>query len=385
MRPQARIAVEKDAAIANPNPGVDLEELASQGMQVVRDTFGGISAKAWAGYNAVSKRVIELAGGDPSSSVHFYSSAAYREAAEAGRLFPGTDVIIGEDSGRGQDDFTAFTHVEGDSAPEIAAEETPEFYEALARRPGLRMGEPVELSLVEDGILNNSLELAKELPETLSQFGSNVREDIVGIATSLVSKTSEVSDEVVGKAATIFEAFNDTMDDVSFREYTSFIENFINPGRTITEANLGEAEVTAMRELVASARAKGRKNVDYLDMGSSESEAIDGPGLFGGIANPAVRVQRVVGGFKFFENDQGETMVVNTYNFNGNPLNNKSRIKFYDAYQKGDFETMAKVAYSLRKKPVSFASVLGYVRQEELKAAGEPHETEMVINLGVIN
>ena len=384
LRPQARAAIAKDEAVANPNP-INLEELAEQGMQTARDAFGGIAARAYAGYNSAVERVIEAAGGVADAAVHFYSALDYREAAAAGQVEPGTDIVIGEDTGNGRNDYTAFTHIDGDSAPAIASEETPEFYEALARRPGLRMGEPVNISLVEDGILDNTLEIAKQLPESFSTFSKNVREDVAEIATSLVSKTSEVSDAAIGKAASVFEAFNETMDDVSFREYTSFISNFVNPGRTITETDLGDAEVNSMRELIASAKAAGRNFVDYTDMGSSEAESIDAPGLFGGITNPMVRVQRVVGGFQFSENEQGETIVRNTYNFNGNPQKNKSRVQFYEAYKEGDYETMGDIAYRLRFQPVSFASVLGYVRQEELKASGKPHETEMVINLGVIN
>jgi hypothetical protein len=174
------------------------------------------------------------------------------------------------------------------------------------------------------------------------------------------------------------------MGDISFREYTSFIGNFVNPGRTITEDNLSSGEIDAMRDLITDARSQGKSAVDYTDMGSSEAESIDSPGLFGGIANPLVRVQRVVGGFQFSKNDKGETLVKNTYNFNGNPKKNKSRVQFYEAYKKGDFETMANIAYRLRTRPISFASVLGYVRQEELKAENKPHESEMIINLGII-
>ncbi|MDB4225471.1 hypothetical protein N9778_00415 [Hyphomicrobiales bacterium] len=387
-------------------------------MQTVRDAFGGVAAKAWSGYNRAVERVIELAGGDGSSSVHYYNSEAYREAVEAGQVEPGTDVVIGEDTGNGQDDYTAFTHIDGDSAPAIAAEETPEFYEALSRRPGLRMGEPVDVSLVEGGILDQVVQAfetpapesvydpgtitttplvpgtTKTLSEILSQrpgvrMGESVdisfKQSVRDMAESLVANTSEISDAVLGKAASVFESFNETMDQVSFREYTSFIGNFVNPGRTITEANLGEPELEAMRQVVADARSRGLSAVDYLELGTSEKDAIDGPGLFGGIADPMVRIQRVVGGFKFFKNDEGETMVENTYNFNGVPGRNRSRVGFYEAYKNSDFEEMARIAWQLKTQPVSFASVLGYVRQEELKAAGEPYETEMVINLGVID
>ena len=424
-------------------------------MQTVRDPFGGIAAAAWSGYNSAVAKVIELAGGDGSSSVHYYNSDAYREAVAAGQIDAGTGVIIGEDTGNGQDDYTAFTHIDGDSAPAIAAEETPEFYEALSRRPGLRMGEPVDVSLVEGGILDQVVQAfetplrpqarptsapetslrpqarptsapetslrpqarptsapesvyapgtitttplvpgtSKTIDEILSQrpgirMGESVdisfKQSVREMAESLVANTSEISDAVLGKAAGVFESFKDTMDDVSFREYTSFIGNFVNPGRTITEDNLGSGEIEAMRDLVASAMSSGRSYVDYSDMGSSEAESIDSPGLFGGITNPMIRVQRVVGGFQFSQNDKGETLVVNTYNFNGNPQKNRSRVQFYEAYQNGDYETMASIANRLKSQPVSFASVLGYVRQEELKAAGQPHETQMIINLGVID
>ena len=387
LRPQLRpvsqgeVAVRKDEAIAVSTASVipegKLEELLESGQQIARDAFGGMAATAWAGYNSVAQKVIELAGGDTSASVHYYTSEAYRKAVEAGQVEPGTDVLIGEDRGDGENDFAAFTHIEGDNAPAIAAEETPEFFEALSQRPGLRRGGDNNASLVEDGILANAV-------ETMSQLGGDIQSSVQEIAESLVSKTSEVSDAALGKAAGVFESFKETMGDISFREYTSFIGNFVNPGRTITEDNLSSGEIDAMRDLITDARSQGKSAVDYTDMGSSEAESIDSPGLFGGIANPLVRVQRVVGGFQFSKNDKGETLVKNTYNFNGNPKKNKSRVQFYEAYKKGDFETMANIAYRLRTRPISFASVLGYVRQEELKAENKPHESEMIINLGII-
>ena len=387
LRPQLRpvsqgeVAVRKDEAIAVSTasviPAGKLEELLESGQQIARDAFGGMAATAWAGYNSVAQKVIELAGGDTSASVHYYTSEAYRKAVEAGQVEPGTDVLIGEDRGDGENDFAAFTHIEGDNAPAIAAEETPEFFEALSQRPGLRRGDDNNASLVEDGILANAV-------ETMSQLGGDIQSSVQEIAESLVSKTSEVSDAALGKAAGVFESFKETMGDISFREYTSFIGNFVNPGRTITEDNLSSGEIDAMRDLITDARSQGKSAVDYTDMGSSEAESIDSPGLFGGIANPLVRVQRVVGGFQFSKNDKGETLVKNTYNFNGNPKKNKSRVQFYEAYKKGDFETMANIAYRLRTRPISFASVLGYVRQEELKAENKPHESEMIINLGII-
>ena len=387
LRPQARsvsqgeVAVRKDEAIAVSTasviPSGKLEELLESGQQIARDAFGGMAATAWAGYNSVAQKVIELAGGDTSASVHYYTSEAYRKAVEAGQVEPGTDVLIGEDRGDGQNDFAAFTHIEGDNAPAIAAEETPEFFEALSQRPGLRRGGDNNASLVEDGILANAV-------ETMSQLGGDIQSSVQEIAESLVSKTSEVSDAALGKAAGVFESFKETMGDISFREYTSFIGNFVNPGRTITEDNLSSGELDAMRDLITDARSQGKSAVDYTDMGSSEAESIDSPGLFGGIANPLVRVQRVVGGFQFSKNDKGETLVKNTYNFNGNPKKNKSRVQFYEAYKKGDFETMVNIANRLRTRPISFASVLGYVRQEELKAENKPHESEMIINLGII-
>jgi hypothetical protein len=220
-------------------------------------------------------------------------------------------------------------------------------------------------------------------------------DDTTGFIESIMSVAGDVIDDAKSYSASLGATFSkfmgDTVDtyekyvsEADFREFTTFGKNFIKPGGTITENELGEPEVNAMRELVLAAMGNGKTFVDYTDMGSSEAESIDAPGVLGGIYNPTVRIQRVVGGFKFFKNDAGETIVNNTYNYNGNPQNNKSRVAFYKAYKDGDIEGMAAVAYKLRLKPVSLASVIGYVRQEELKLAGKPYETQMTINLGVL-
>lgn len=285
---------------------------------------------------------------------------------------------------------------EGDSAPVIASEETPvpaseetpEFYEALAQRPGLRMGQPVNISRVEDGILDNTLRIAEQLPESMSNLSNDVKADIVEIATSLVSETSEVSDEVVGKLASVFEGFSETMGQVGFSEYTNFIGNFTNPGGTITESNFSDAELNVMSELVSAARANNKRIVDYTPQtatGEGERESFDEIGFFRGIGDPSIRLQRTIGTFDFYKNDEQETIVYQSYHLDGRQPRNESRSTFYRAYRNNDYRTMADVALNLRSQPIYFASVLGYVRQQELQAAGKPYHTDYRVNLGVID
>ena len=89
---------------------------------------------------------------------------------------------------------------------------------------------------------------------------------------------------------------------------------------------------------------------------------------------------RTVGGFQFSENEKGETIITNTYNFNAGP----KRKAFWSAKKEGNSEEALEVLLSAASNPVELASIIAYAKQEELREAGEKYESEMVINLGVL-
>ena len=368
------------------------------GRSLERGASGGILAKSWSGFTSAISKFIGESGGDPEITVQFYDLESYEEARTAGDIEAGVDVMIGDS----EETAVVFPYLSDETQAADGAD-TPTLFSQAMERSRIR---------AEEAAANHPVRLPGETPQaymlrTGARFGANhgeaavtktevlakadeilSSEDTGGFVESLMSVAEDVSSSLSGAFSKFVGDTVDTYEkyvsDADFREFTTFGKNFIKPGGTITENELGEPEVNAMRELVTAAMADGKTFVDYVDFGSSEAESIDSPGVLGGIYNPTVRIQRVIGGFKFFKNDAGETIVNNTYNYNGNPQNNKSRVAFYNAYKDGDLEGMAAIAYKLRLKPVSLASVIGYVRQEELKLAGKPHETQMTINLGVL-
>jgi hypothetical protein len=315
-----------------------------------------MAVTAWKGFNNSVRSVIAGSGVDEDSAVHFYTAEAYQAAASAGQVEAGTDIVIGSVMG-----FSTFTHIEGDDTPEdvpdTPQELTPDFYDNLSIITDIREGR-----------------LLEGAADVFEQVGEAVDTGVLAVKTTTAKK--------LGQAVELFQEY---VGEADFREFTTFAQNFISPGQTLTEADLGEDELGTMTSLIIDAKSRGLSAVDYSDLGTSEANAIDSPGVLGGIYDPMTRIQRVVGGFQFSENEAGETIVNNTYNFNGNPVNNKSRVAFYEAYKESDYDMMTEIAYEFRTRPVSLASIIGYVRQEELKANGHPFETQMIINLGVLD
>ena len=124
------------------------------------------------------------------------------------------------------------------------------------------------------------------------------------------------------------------------------------------------------------AKAEGRTSLDYGDFGTSEGEVLKS-GPLAGLFNPDLRLARTLGGLNFTEED-GNTVIRNTYNFNKGP----KRVAYYEAKKKGDHLKALEILSQAVTNPVEAASIIGYARQEELKEKGEPFESEMVINLG---
>ena len=138
-------------------------------------------------------------------------------------------------------------------------------------------------------------------------------------------------------------------------------------------------DIDTLKTVVKKAKAEGRNAVDYADFGSGEGDVLKGSPL-AGLFDPDLRMARTVGGFQFSENEKGETIITNTYNFNAGP----KRKAFWSAKKEGNSEEALNVLLSAASNPVELASIIAYAKQEELREAGEKYESEMVINLGVL-
>lgn len=158
-------------------------------------------------------------------------------------------------------------------------------------------------------------------------------------------------------------------------EFKFLASNFFDAGGQFTEKDLNGSDLRVLRDVVAKAKAAGKSSVGYKDFGTDEGAVLKG-GILAGVFDPELRMARTVGGFKFEEDSEGNTIIRNTYNFNEGP----KRKKFVKARKGGNAEDALSILFS--SGPVEVASILAYAKQEELKEEGKPYETEMVINLG---
>lgn len=162
-------------------------------------------------------------------------------------------------------------------------------------------------------------------------------------------------------------------------EYRFFANNIINPGGTYTEKDLNGSDKRLLKKAISSARADGRNYVDYeKDFGVDEKD-VNKASPFAGIIDPTMRMARTVGVFRFSTDDEGNTIIEDTFDFNYGP----KRGAYQDAVKRGDKKEALYLLSSLAgTSPVEAASMIGYVRQENLKARGEPYQTNIRINLG---
>ena len=162
-------------------------------------------------------------------------------------------------------------------------------------------------------------------------------------------------------------------------EFRFFFSNLFQTGSKLTEKDFNETDIKTLTDVVKRAKSEGLTSVDYDYFGTSEGEVLKG-GVFAGLFDPELRMARTTGGFNFYENEKGETIISNTYNFNSGP----KRDAFYEAKKKGDSEAALNVLLQVATSPVELASILAYAKQEELKEEGKSFESKLEINLGVL-
>jgi hypothetical protein len=209
------------------------------------------------------------------------------------------------------------------------------------------------------------VEGAANAMETGTEFVSD-------IASEVVETTPEVVENLKERAGIV----SDAASDFGTSEYRFFAANLFNSGGNLTQDDLNEKDLATLAKAVAKAKAEGRASLDYEDFGTSESEVLKA-GPLAGLFNPDLRLARTLGGLNFTEED-GDTVIRNTYNFNKGP----KRVAYYEAKKNGDNLKALEILSQAVTNPVEAASIIGYARQEELKEKGEPFESEMVINLG---
>lgn len=192
-------------------------------------------------------------------------------------------------------------------------------------------------------------------------------------------KSTEETVEVVD--ASVFGGLGYALGELGLgtSEYRFFANNIINPGGTYTEKDLNGSDKRLLKKAISNARADGRSYVDYAkDFGVDEKD-VNKASPFAGIIDPTMRMARTVGVFRFSTDDEGNTIIEDTFDFNYGP----KRGAYQDAVKKGDrTEALYLLSPLAGTSPVEAASMIGYVRQENLKARGEPYQTNIRINLG---
>jgi hypothetical protein len=183
----------------------------------------------------------------------------------------------------------------------------------------------------------------------------------------------------LGALQDVAQTAGEAVQDFGTSEFRFLFQNFFKAGSTLTESDLNNTDLDKLKDAVRKAQSEGRSSLSYPDFGTSEQEVLKGSPLTG-LFDTDMRMARTIGGVKFSTNDKGETVITNTYNFNKGP----KRQTFFEAKKSGDSETALKVLLDAAQNPVELASIIAYAKQEELREAGKPYETEMVINLGVL-
>ncbi len=90
----------------------------------------------------------------------------------------------------------------------------------------------------------------------------------------------------------------------------------------ITEDNLKASEIEALKQAVTTARKRGSSAIEYEDYGTQsegESQYADvtrGASILGKIADPSYSMKTFIGQGGITQNEKGETIVLDRYNFN---------------------------------------------------------------------
>ena len=91
---------------------------------------------------------------------------------------------------------------------------------------------------------------------------------------------------------------------------------------TVTEDNLKSEELEALKSAVKTAKARGSSAIEYEDYGTqakgeSQYAGVGGGGsMLGKIADPAYSMKTFIGQGGITQNEKGETIVLDRYNFN---------------------------------------------------------------------
>lgn len=228
---------------------------------------------------------------------------------------------------------------------------------------------------------------ASQGPSLFSRVVNEAASKLASGAEAVVDSAYELlpdREDVVGDVGTTSEAILEGAQGVvegiqnfGTSESRFLFRNFFNAGSTLTEADLNKADIDLLREAVRKAKNEGRSSLGYPDFGTTEGDVLKGNPLTG-LFDTDMRMARTMGGVSFSVNDEGETVIENTYNFN----EGAKRKAYLEAKREGDLEAALTILAGSVDDPIELASILAYAKQEELRASGEPYETEMVINLG---
>jgi len=104
-----------------------------------------------------------------------------------------------------------------------------------------------------------------------------------------------------------------------------FVYDIFGGKETLTEQNLKEKELDALRQGVVRAKAAGKENLEYKDYatqgeGQSQYADVGGGGGFGDffekVFDPAYSMKTTIGQATIEEDKDGNTIIVDRYNFN---------------------------------------------------------------------
>ena len=282
--------------------------------------------------------------------------------------FTGTDV----DGKFGPKTLAAFIQ----KNPQITKEELPTIKEetpsvplseGLAKRPGIKTLDPLK-GTVKDLEDRYTTETSKLINETRDTPDLDIEK-----STKAITRID----------ASVFGGLGEALGSLGLgtAEFRFFGNNIIKPGGTYTEKDLNTSDKKLLKKAIASAKADGRNYIDYeKDLGVEEME-VNKASPFAGIADPAMRMARSIGVFSFTNDKDGNTIIEDTFDFNPGP----KRIAYYEALKRGDKkEALYLLSPLANTSPVEAASMIGYARQENLKAEGEAYQTIIRINLGKV-
>ena len=357
---------------------------------------------------------------DTDSAMFFDNTRDYIAARDAGELVEGDEIVIGTDG-----NLSTFLHTESrdktpapetpqpDTAPDLIEEaqvETEDPVQAeIDRKNAAAADSQNRIDEIQSVLKRNRTVLDKsnytfgtitdtseeEMEVTISTSGDvydsegtlmdasvedgtvfNRAGDIIG---SFVGEAIDVAGDVAGVAADYaldtVESVTKAVQSFGTSEFVNFLGNAARPGGKLTSGSFNEAGLDAMREAIRIARAAGRSFITYEDLGTTEEQILKEP-LLKGLFDPETRVARGLGVFNFKMNDAGETVITDTYDFNEGTM----RTTFYEALKSGREVDAIKALSSATL--TEQASMLGFARQEELKAAGKKWQTDISINLG---